>query len=104
MTPFLLVSADFVKTGGMDYPNLALARHLADRGHTVHIAAHRVDPDLASHPNVRVSLVKKPAGSYVLGSFFLDRRGRKLAGESAAEGGRVVVNGGNCHWGDVNWV
>src|SRR5438552_13548455 len=102
MTPFLLVSADFVKTGGMDYPNLALAQHLADRGHTVRIAAHRVDPELAGHPNVRVSLVRKPAGSYALGSFFLDRQGRQLAAQAAAHGGRVVINGGNCRGGDVN--
>jgi glycosyltransferase involved in cell wall biosynthesis len=104
MRPFLLVSADFVKTGGMDYPNLALARHLAERGDSVHIATHRVDPELAAHPNIRVSLVRKPAGSYVVGSFFLDRQGRKLATRVVGEGGRVVVNGGNCRWGDVNWV
>src|SRR5206468_4094353 len=27
---------------------------------------------------------------------------RRLGG--AGQGGRVVVNGGNCRWGDVNWL
>ena len=49
--------------------------------------------------------VAKPLGSYLLAEPLLDRTGRRLAAQTAAAGGRVaVVNGGNCDWGDVNWV
>ena len=38
----VLVSGDFVRTGGMDMPNFALCRHLADRGVIVHVVAYRI--------------------------------------------------------------
>lgn len=104
MGTYLLVSGDFVRTGGMDAANHALATFLADRGDVVHLVAYRAAPDLAERPNVRVHRVWKPAGSYLLGSGVLDRMGRLWAARIAALGGRVLVNGGNCRWGDVNWV
>ena len=39
MKPFLLVSNDFVTTGGMDRANHALAMYLARKGHPVHLVA-----------------------------------------------------------------
>jgi glycosyltransferase involved in cell wall biosynthesis len=39
-----------------------------------------------------------------LGAPILDKYGRSLARRIAGRGGRVVVNGGNCFWGDVNWA
>ena len=54
MTPYLLVSGDFVHTGGMDQANLALASYLADRDHEVHLVTHRADKELAQRPNVIV--------------------------------------------------
>jgi glycosyltransferase involved in cell wall biosynthesis len=100
----LLVSGDFVETGGMDMPNLALARRLAERGGPVHVVAHRVADDLAAHPSVRFRRIPKPAGSYALGAPLLAAAGRDRARRVAEAGGRVVVNGANCRWYDVSWV
>jgi glycosyltransferase involved in cell wall biosynthesis len=101
---FLLISGDFVKTGGMDRANYALASYLAARGDEVHLVAHRAADELVSRPNVTLHRVPKPMNSYLLGGPMIHRAGRRLAARVAAEGGRVVVNGGNCLWGDVNWV
>ena len=103
--PFVLVAGDFVTTGGMDRANYALASYLLDRGREVHLVAHRASEDLLSRPGARFHPVPKPLGSYMLGGPALDRHGRRWAGRvGAGGGGRVVVNGGNCRWGDANWV
>ena len=104
MGKYLIVTGDFVKTGGMDRANHALASYLAARGDEVDLVTHRVDPKLAALPNVTVHRVYKPLNSYMLGAPLLDRAGRSWARRLAAEGARVVVNGGNCDWNDVNWV
>jgi glycosyltransferase involved in cell wall biosynthesis len=102
--PYLLVSGDFVPTGGMDRANFALAAYLADRGHEVHLAAHRVADELLARPAVVFHRVPKPFGSYFLSAPLLDRVGRHWASRLADRGGRVVVNGGNCRAAGVNWV
>jgi len=99
-----IVSGDFVKSGGMDRANYALASHLADRDTETHIVAHRVDATLSSRPNVIFHRVPKLLGSYVAAGPLLDRAGRRWASQLASRGGRVMVNGGNCRWGDMNWV
>ena len=104
MNPYLIVTGDFVKTGGMDRANYALARYLADSGAETHLVAYRVDPELASRPNVIVHRVPKPARSYALAAPLLDRIGRMWARRIAQRGGRVIANGGSCAWGDINWV
>lgn len=104
MRPWLLVSGDFVKTGGMDRANFALADFLARSGEEVHLVAHRADPELLARANVTLHLAPKPLNSYYLGRLWIDRLGRKWARRIARRNGRVVVNGGNCLWGDVNWV
>ena len=101
---YLLVSGDFVKTGGMDRANHALATYLADRGHDVQLVAYRAGADLLDRPNVRLHRVAKPLGSYLLGHPVLGRAGRRRASRVGTSGTRVVVNGGNCRWGDVNWL
>jgi glycosyltransferase involved in cell wall biosynthesis len=98
------VTGDFVKTGGMDRANHALAEYLLRRGDEVHLVAYRVDPGLLSWPNTVFRRVPKPLNSYLLGHPVLDRYGRGRARRVANQGGRVVVNGGNCRWGDVNWL
>jgi glycosyltransferase involved in cell wall biosynthesis len=100
----VLVSGDFVRTGGMDMPNFALAQYLANCGKSVQLVAYRVADALASHSNVRWCRVPKPMRSYLLGAPLLDLAGRKLGERCLSRGGRVVVNGGNCQVGDVNWV
>lgn len=102
--PTLIVSGDFVVTGGMDRANHALADYLSRRGDEVHLVAYRASPDLLARPNLTLHRVAKPLGSYSLGRPLLDRAGRRVAARVARRGGRVVVNGGNCLWGDVNWV
>ncbi len=103
MTGWLLVAGDFSPLGGMDRANLALAKYLADRG-PVHLVAHRVADELAVHPNVTVHRVPRPLGRSMLGGPPLALAGRRWAARLGRGGFRVVVNGGNCRWPDVNWV
>jgi glycosyltransferase involved in cell wall biosynthesis len=100
--PWLIVSADFVKTGGQDRANFALASYLARQGHEVHLVAHRADDELTAMPNVTFHRSAKPLRSTLLGEPFLNRVGKRIA--RGLGNARVVVNGGNCDWPDVNWV
>ncbi|MEA5581263.1 glycosyltransferase family 4 protein [Nodularia harveyana UHCC-0300] len=104
MKSYLLVTGDFVKTGGMDRANFALAEYLAREGEQVHLAAHRVANELLAFPNVTFHRVTKLGNSDLLSSPLLNRMGRNLAQRLVANGARVLVNGGNCQWPDVNWV
>jgi glycosyltransferase involved in cell wall biosynthesis len=99
-----LVTGDFVKTGGMDRANYALAEHLAERGDDVHLIAYRAGAELTARGNVTLHQVAKPLRSYSLGAPLLDAAGRNVARRITARGGRAVVNGGNCRFDDVNWV
>ena len=98
------MTGDLVTTGGMDRANYALASYLARQGVPLELVAHRVAPELLSYPNVIFHRVPKPADSYFLGERLLANQGRKVAEQIARRGGRVIVNGGNCSFGDVNWV
>ncbi len=104
MRPFLLISGDFVKTGGMDRANYALASYLADSKVETHLVAHRVDPELLEMDRIFFHRVPKPLNSYMAGEPLLDFAGRWWANRLRDRDVRVVVNGGNCQWGDVNWV
>ena len=100
----LIVSGDFVLTGGMDRANYALADFLARSGIQVELVAHRVSQELLEYPNVIHYRVPKPMNSYFLGSRLLANEGRRQAAKVLRGGGRVIVNGGNCAIADVNWV
>jgi glycosyltransferase involved in cell wall biosynthesis len=102
--PVMIVTGDFVQTGGMDVGNYALADYFAKRGGEVHLVAFRVAEPLASLPGVVWHRVPKPLGSYTLALPLLDHYGRRVAKRITARGGRVIVNGGSCWWGDLNWV
>ena len=102
--PFLLVSGDFVQTGGMDLGNFHLARYLARQGETVHLVSHRVDPELLTYPQVVFHRAPRPCGLHLSGERFLRRLGRRVASEPALKGARCVVNGGNCPLPGANWV
>jgi len=104
MKSYLLVTGDFVRTGGMDRANFALADYLARQGEQVHLVAHHVAPELLVQPNVTFHGVPKVANSYLLSGPLLNWVGRSQAREITAAGGRVLVNGGNCQWRDINWV
>jgi glycosyltransferase involved in cell wall biosynthesis len=104
--PWVLVSAGFHYRGGQSRANAALADYLLARRTPVHLVAHEVDRRLLDHPGVTVHRVPRPAGADFLGNLFLRRRGRAVARRicGAQPGARVLVNGGNCRWPDINWV
>ncbi len=103
MTPWLIVAADFIPTGGMDMANLALARYLARTG-PVELVTHRADVELARLPSVTVHRVPRPLGRTMFGEPLVALAGKRWARRLIRDGVRVVVNGGNCRWPDVNWV
>lgn len=104
--PWVIVSPGFHRHGGMEKANLALAEFLLGRGTPVHLVGHAVDAELAARPGACVHEVPRPPAALLLGDRAIDRRGRAVAREvtAAHPGARVVVNGGNCGWRDVNWV
>lgn len=106
LEPWVLVAGGFHDKGGMDKANAALASFLIRRGHRVHLVAHEVFPGLACEELVVVHRVQKPLGSYFLGGWLLGEVGKFVARRVLTEspGARVVVNGGNCAWPDINWV
>ena len=103
-TPFAIITGDFVTTGGMDRANHALASYLLRQGHPVDLVAFRADEELLAYPNASFHRVAKPWNSYALGLSLLKVQGRDVARQVSALGGRVVANGGNCRWDDINWV
>ena len=104
MTPYTIVTGDFVSTGGMDAANFHLAEYVASAGREVHLVAHRVAPELQAMRGVTWHRVAKPLNSYLLGGRGLTRAGEQTGRGMAGRGGRLVANGGNCVSPDVNWV
>jgi glycosyltransferase involved in cell wall biosynthesis len=102
--PYAIVAGDFVRSGGMDAPNFALASYLARTGRAVHIVAYRVADELCRLPNVVVHRVPKPMKAYSLGAPLLGSAGLLRAAIVARRGGHVMVNGGNCPFPAINWV
>jgi len=105
MKNWVIVSGDFRTAGGMDRANYELARYLAeDDESNVHVVSHFVSPSLSQHPRVTWHRVAKPLNSYVLASPLLNSVGMKVARKLAAPTTRVIANGGNCSWPDINWA
>jgi glycosyltransferase involved in cell wall biosynthesis len=104
--PWVLVAGDFVQTGGMDRANAALAEYLCATGHNVHLVSFRIDRELVANPKVTPHLVKRTMGSHLLNARRLDRKGRQVARAITTRDPRtrVLVNGTNCNWTDLNWV
>jgi glycosyltransferase involved in cell wall biosynthesis len=100
----VLVAGDFVKTGGMDRANYALADYLSRGGERVELVTHRAAAELTARADVTLRRVPKPLGSYVLGDPLLDWQGRRACERGTAEGRVTLVNGGNCVAGAVNWI
>jgi glycosyltransferase involved in cell wall biosynthesis len=103
---WVVVAGDFQRAGGMDRANTEFAQYLCEGGATVHLVSYRVDAELAAYPNVRVHRAARVAGAQFLARHRLDRLGRAVAADviAHAPGARVLVNGANCAWSDVNWV
>jgi glycosyltransferase involved in cell wall biosynthesis len=100
----VIVTGDFVKTGGMDRANYALADYVSRQGAAVELVSHRAARELTERPNVTLRRVPKPLGSYVLGDPWLSRAGARAVREGARRGAVGLVNGGNCPVRAVNWV
>jgi glycosyltransferase involved in cell wall biosynthesis len=88
----------------MDRANWALASYLSRSGCQPHLVTHYTDKELTEHHNVIVHRVSKPLDSFFLAAPLLDLVGRSWARRLRVEKARVIVNGGNCLWHDVNWV
>jgi glycosyltransferase involved in cell wall biosynthesis len=104
--PWVLVAGGFHPRGGMDRANAALAEYLLERGTPLHLVTHEVETALAGHTQVTVHLVPRPRGLIALGERSLERHGLAVARRVTAQcpTARVLVNGGNCSWPDINWV
>ena len=103
---WVIVAGGFHQQGGMDRANAALAAHLLDSGHPVHLVGHDIDPQLGAHRLARRHDVTRPRGAPALAERLLGRTGVSVARAVLAEdpAARVVVNGGNCEWSDINWL
>ena len=104
--PWVIVAGDFHRQGGMDRANAELATYLVEQKIPVHLVGHRVDRALAEHPLVATHPVPRPGGVHLFNDWFLESFGRRVAERVTSEwpGARVLVNGGNCCWADLNWV
>ena len=102
---YVLVTGDFVTTGGMDRANHALALYLARLGRRVELVAHRVDASLLAYPTVRFQRVPKPLNSYWLAEPLLARAGRVAAARRqrgrAGGGQRRQLRLGRCQLGPL---
>jgi glycosyltransferase involved in cell wall biosynthesis len=103
--PWVLVCGGFHRRGGMDRANLALAEALLAQGRHVHLVGHDFDAALARNPKVTISRVPRPVG-VLMAEGALRSKGMTIAARVTKNwpAARVVVNGGNCPWPDINWV
>ena len=89
----------------MDRANYELAWYLAEEVKAdVHLVGFFVSSPLAEHPRVTWHKVAKPLNMYLLAEPLLKRAGQRVAKKLRTRVVRVVVNGGNCYWPDVNWI
>src|SRR5215207_2558584 len=104
--PWVVVAGGFHQHGGMDRANAALAAYLLDGGHPVHLVGHDIDPQLGDHRLASPHVVARPRGAPALAERLLGRTGASVARAvlAADRHARVVVNGGNCVWPDINWL
>ena len=104
--PWVIVAGGFHQQGGMDRANAALAAYLLESGVPVHLVGHEIDRRFVTDSLATTHVVPRPRGLPGLAERLLARAGRQVA--SAVVGrdplARVVVNGGNCDWPDINWV
>ena len=89
----------------MDRANLALAEVLLEEGRDVYLVGHNISPELLANSRVHATVVRRPVG-VLLAEGSLKGAGMRVATEVTRRwpSARVVVNGGNCPWPDINWV
>src|SRR5579862_6275544 len=105
-SPWVVVAGGVNRSGGTDKANFALVNYLLENDIPVHVVTHRIDDTLLSHKKLRLDIVPVPGRSWLAGERLLSIRGRQVARRTTRLNAstRVVVNGGNCIWGDINWV
>ena len=103
---WVIVAGGFHDRGAMDRANAALAAHLLRQGARVHLVGHEIDERFRRDPYVQCHDVPRPASAAPIAESMLSRRGLAVAVRVTAScpEARVVVNGGNCPWPDINWV
>ena len=103
---WVLVAGGFHAHGAMDRANAALADHLRARGARVHLVGHDIDARFHGAAGFECHDVPRPRSAAPLAESMLSRRGWAVAAQvtAASPDARVVVNGGNCAWPDINWV
>jgi len=104
MKTHLLISGDFVCTGGMDRANFALADYLSRSGDMVHLVGYRASAELTGRENVVFHRVAKIGNSYYASAPLLRRLGKVWSRKLGLRDGLTLVNGGNCDLPVVNWV
>lgn len=102
--PFVVVTGDYVKTGGQDAANFALADYLARHDRTLHLVGYRFDESLSGRSNVTLHRVPKPANSYTLAAPLLTATALVTYGKLRKTGATLLANGGNCPSPSANWV
>ena len=104
--PWVIVACGATRNSGTDRANLALVKYLLDEDVPVHVVAHDVDSELQEHENLRWTPVPRTGLEAVLGEHRLEVVGRRVAyaAKQANPATRVLVNGGNCLWPDLNWI
>ena len=105
LPPWVIVCGGFHRLGGMDCANFALAQALLEEEREVFLVGHKIDDEMLKHPRVHATVVPRPAG-ILLAEGSLKRAGLRIATQVTRRwpDARVVVNGGNCPWPDINWV
>jgi glycosyltransferase involved in cell wall biosynthesis len=103
--PWVLVCGGFHRYGGMDRANYALTETLLAEGCEVFLVGHHIAPELLANPSVHATVVGRPLG-VLMAEGALRREGLRVAKHVTHRwhDARVVANGGNCPWPDINWV
>lgn len=104
--PWVLVSTWINQTAGQGRAVFALAEYLIQNDIPLHLVGSEIDPSFESNPTVTIHRSPTVRGADVLGNLLLRRHGRRIARNVCDRHprARVVVNGGNCGWADINWV
>jgi glycosyltransferase involved in cell wall biosynthesis len=103
---WVIVAGGFHDHGAMDRANAALAAHLLRQGARVHLVGHDIDDRFRRDAYAECHDVPRPRSAAPIAESLLSRRGLAVAARVTAVSprARVVVNGGNCPWPDINWV
>jgi glycosyltransferase involved in cell wall biosynthesis len=90
----------------MDKANAALANYLISEGLAVHLVAFTADAALTGQPGITCTTAQMSGRWPSLGRFRLAQIGHAAAVKLTSHfpDARVVVNGSNCNWSDINWV